>query len=98
MPMFRSVVLGAAVGAFIASAGYADATTAADADDNGAAHANVNGASHVDAEGRPMGVDGTTFGAIVAPTYLATTGAETYLRLYNFGSSTSTFTVKVVGT
>jgi hypothetical protein len=45
----------------------------------------------------PASIDGTT-DAVIAPTYLAATGAETYLRLFDGAASPAAFTVTVVGT
>jgi hypothetical protein len=41
-------------------------------------------------------VDGNTY-AVIAPTYRAATGAESYIRFFSGGSAASTFTVRIVG-
>lgn len=45
---------------------------------------------------RPQAVNGSLY-AVVAPLYIGTDGFYSYLRLFNGGASTATFTVTVVG-
>jgi hypothetical protein len=45
---------------------------------------------------RPQAVNGALY-AVVAPLYIGTGGFYSYLRLFNGGASTATFTVNVVG-
>jgi hypothetical protein len=45
---------------------------------------------------RPQAVNGSLY-AVVAPLYIGTDGFYSYLRLFNGGTSTATFTVAVVG-